>query len=167
MLQALEREAASDGMRLNFTQTKLLMNEGGPSATLWFIHDEAVPTTTQARYLGSMVSLHLPLRTAFRRRCVLAEEADKKRLVWNSSLNISIKMKFSMPYFPQSFFAGWILSHTRMDISNKQMRSTLGSIVGLLAVSLHIIPEFQTLQKMIRQADHNTHPTALWTPSTV
>ena len=42
---------------------------------------DLVPTTTQAKYLGSMVSWNMPFRTAFKHGCALAEEADKKTTV--------------------------------------------------------------------------------------
>ena len=49
-----------------------------------FLSGQAVPTTTQVKYLGSMVSWKKPLEKAFYHRAAMAEEAFRKlRLVWN------------------------------------------------------------------------------------
>ena len=88
-------------MRLNATKTSLLVNECRPPEEIRFVNGDIVPTTTQAKYLGSMVSWNMPFRTAFKHRCALAEEAYKKlRLVWNSSLPRRVKLRIFQAIFP-------------------------------------------------------------------
>ena len=101
MLRAIETEALCYGMRLNATKTELLINECCPPAEIRFVNGDIVPTTTQAKCLGSMVSWNMPFRAAFKHRCALAEEAYKKlRLVWNSSLPGRVKLRIFQAIFP-------------------------------------------------------------------
>ena len=107
MLRAIEKEAVCYGMRLNTTKTELLVNACRPVESIRFENGDLVPTTTQAKYLGCVVSWNMPFRTAFKHRCALAEEAYKKqRLVWKSSLPRRVKLRIFQAIFPTVFTYG-------------------------------------------------------------
>ena len=92
-LRELEEEAQLYGMRLNTEKTELL-SRPDHTATLYFHNGDPVPTTTTAKYLGTLISWQKPADTALGHRAALAETAYKKlRLVWNSNLNRPKKVK--------------------------------------------------------------------------
>ena len=63
---------------------------------------EKVQTTTQTKYLGSMISWTKPFEVAYQHRAGIAETAYKKlRLIWNSSL--SKKKKKKLHIFQSTF----------------------------------------------------------------
>ena len=77
-LTALERQAFSYGMHLNYSKTELLYDARKPPPTIRFSDGAPVPTTTQIKYLGSMISWDKPFEVAFRHRAALAETSCKK-----------------------------------------------------------------------------------------
>ena len=71
-----------------------LLSRPDHTATSYFHNGEPVPTTTTAKYLGTLISWQKPADTALGHRAALAETAYKKlRLVWNSNLNRPKKVK--------------------------------------------------------------------------
>ena len=87
ILHQVEKEAALYGMTLNADKTELLYPPDHTSRIMYFLNGSKVPTSTQVKYLGSMVSWKQSFGAAFKHRSALAEQAYKKlRLVWNSSL---------------------------------------------------------------------------------
>ena len=92
MLSALEAEADFYGMALNATKTEALEDPRYSTPKLFFDNGRPVPTSTQVKYLGSMVTWDKPFDKAFQHRKALAEEAYKKlRLVWNSFMSKKAK----------------------------------------------------------------------------
>ena len=87
-LTTVEQEADLYGMRLNQEKTEILTHPKKTPPTIRFLDGSKVPTTTQTRYLGSMISWERPFEAAFYHRASLAETAYKKlRLIWNSRLS--------------------------------------------------------------------------------
>ena len=94
MLSALESVAQEYGMKLNHTKTEILEHPKSDHTALRFMDGSIVPTVTQVKYLGSRISWNHPFHTAFYHRLGLTEEAFKKlRLVWNSTLPRSTKVR--------------------------------------------------------------------------
>jgi hypothetical protein len=62
ILNALEWEAACYGMSLNNSKTELLVEDVTQPSSLTFIDGTPVNTTTQVKYLGSLVSWNNPLK---------------------------------------------------------------------------------------------------------
>ena len=94
MLSALESVAQEYGMKLNHTKTEILEHPKSDHTALRFMDGSIVPTVTQVKYLGSRISWNNPFHTAFYHRLGLTEEAFKKlRLVWNSTLPRSTKVR--------------------------------------------------------------------------
>ena len=89
-------------MHLNYQKTEVLVKAEGDTTPLTFRDGSPVPTTPQAKYLGSMVSWKNPFETAFYHRKGLSEQAYKKRrLVWNSSMSQKQKLKtFQATFLP-------------------------------------------------------------------
>ena len=74
---------------------------------MYFRNGSKVPTSTQVKYLGSMVCWKQSFGTAFKHRSALAEQAYKKlRLVWNSSLPSRTKLRIFAATFPAVFTYG-------------------------------------------------------------
>ena len=114
MLSALEREADYYGMALNATKTEVLEDPRYSAPKLYFSNGKPVPTNTQVKYMGSMVTWDKPFEKAFQHRKALAEEAHKKlRLVWNSSMSKRSKLRVfqsvSYQYFG-NICTGWTSS---------------------------------------------------------
>ena len=87
-------------MALNKIKAELLLRPSTPNPGLRFSDDSMVPTTEVVKYLGSMISWNKPFDIAFKHRSALAEEAYKKlRLIWNSSLPKSAKIKIFQSTF--------------------------------------------------------------------
>ena len=90
-------------MNLNQTKTEILVKPGSESHNVRFRNGSLVPTTTQVKYLGSMISWENTFSQALKHRAALAEAAYKQlRLVWNSSMFerkscISSNQSFSAP----------------------------------------------------------------------
>ena len=100
MLQALELQAFLYGMKLNHTKTELLRNPKLATPTVYFQNGSPVPTTTQIKYLGSMISWENSFAVALKHRAALAEAAYKKlRLVWNSGLSYRRKLHIFQTVF--------------------------------------------------------------------
>ena len=75
ILTALETQAALYGMYLNCTKTEMLRDPKGEAGTLHFMDGTPVPTTTQTKYLGSMISWVDSFLVALKHRAALAEAA--------------------------------------------------------------------------------------------
>ena len=104
---SLETTAQYYGMSLNQTKTELLTHPSRSHSPIRFADGTAVPTTTQVKYLGSMVSWIKPFETAFFHRTALAEAAYKKlRLVWNSSLARRTKLRIYQSVFIPTLIYG-------------------------------------------------------------
>ena len=100
ILTALEGQADLYGMHLNCTKTEMLRDPKGDHNSLYFRDGSPVPTTTQTKYLGSMISWIDPFQTALKHRAALAEVAYKKlRLVWNSNLSYCKKLHIFQSVF--------------------------------------------------------------------
>ena len=100
MIRALEAQAALYGMNLNHTKTELLRNPKLATPTIYFKNGLPVPTTTQIKYLGSMISWENSFAVALKHRAALAEAAYKKlRLVWNSGLSYRRKLHIFQSVF--------------------------------------------------------------------
>ena len=94
-------------MSLNQNKTELLTHPAQPHSTVKFSDGTSVPTTTQVKYLGSMVSWTKPFESAFFHRSALAEAAYKKlRLVWNSSLSRRTKLRIFQSVFIPTLIYG-------------------------------------------------------------
>ena len=94
-LTELEEQASLYGMRLNQDKTEILMDPRKQPPKLKFSDGTSVQTTTQVKYLGSMISWDKPFEVAFRHRASVAETSYKKlRLVWNSSLPYRQSLEF-------------------------------------------------------------------------
>ena len=67
-----------------------------------FSDGSPVQTTTQVKYLGTMISWKNPFNTAFKHRAALAESGYKKlRLVWNNNLPRRTKLRiFQNTFIP-------------------------------------------------------------------
>ena len=101
ILHQVETEAALYGMTLNADKTELLYPPDHTAPTMNFLNGSKVPTSTQVKYLGSMVSWKHSFGSAFKHRSALAEQAYKKlRLVWNSSLPLRTKLRIFQATFP-------------------------------------------------------------------
>ena len=99
-LTELEQQSAFYGMQLNQTKTELLTDPRELPPTIRFMDGTPVPTTTQIKYLGSMISWTNGFDVAFKHRAGLAESSYKKlRLVWNSSLRYEEKFKIFQSVF--------------------------------------------------------------------
>ena len=102
MLNALEAQAALHGMKLNYDKTEVLHHPKHTPPNLTFSNGEKVQTTTQIKYLGSLISWVKPFEAAYQHRAGLAETAYKKlRLIWNSSLSKKKKLHiFQSTFLP-------------------------------------------------------------------
>ena len=81
-------------------QNRVLVDPLKLPPQLRFTNGKPVPTTTQIKYLGSMISWVKPFDTAFKHRAGLAESSYKRlRLVWNSSLPYKEKLKIFQSVF--------------------------------------------------------------------
>ena len=94
ILSALESVAQEYGMKLNHTKTEVLEHPKSDHTALKFLDGSTVPTVTQVKYLGSRISWENLFHSAFYHRLGLTQESFKKlRLVWNSSLPRSTKVR--------------------------------------------------------------------------
>ena len=102
MLSDLECQAALHGMKLNYAKTEVLYHPKQAPPDLRFSNGEKVQTTTQTKYLGSMISWTKPFEVAYQHRAGIAETAYKKlRLIWNSSLSKKKKLHiFQSTFLP-------------------------------------------------------------------
>ena len=99
-LTELEEQSKLYGMHLNQTKTELLIDPRRLPPQIKFSNGTPVPTTTQIKYLGSMIAWVKPFDVAFRNRAGLAESSYKKlRLVWNSPLAYKEKLKIFQSVF--------------------------------------------------------------------
>ena len=81
-------------MHLNLTKTEILVDPRRATPAITCADGSPVTTTTQVKYLGSMISWTKPFDTAFKHRAALAETGYKKlRLVWNSNLPGNTKLR--------------------------------------------------------------------------
>ena len=100
ILHALESQADLCGMKLNRTKTELLTDPRYSTPRIYFINGQEVPTTTQVKYLGSLIAWKDPFSVAFKHRAAFAESAYKKlRLVWNSHLTRRTKLRIFQATF--------------------------------------------------------------------
>ena len=72
-LTELEHQSRLYGMHLNQTKTELLTDPRKPPPIVRFLDGTPVPTTTQIKYLGSMIAWVKLLDVAFKHRAGLAE----------------------------------------------------------------------------------------------
>ena len=136
-LSSLEEQATLYGMNLNHTKTELLVDPRRVPPRIIFKDGTAVPTTTQIKYLGSMISWSKPFEVAFKHRAALAETAYKKlRVVWNSSLQYREKLKI----FQSVFIAALIYGLDALTLQDKHLKRIdayhirfLRRIVGIIA----------------------------------
>ena len=92
-LHALQRESELYGMSLSLTKTEYLPPPDH-SAPIHFINGLPVPTTSQAKYLGSQVSWNKPTDTAINARMALAASAySKLQPIWRSKLPYTAKLQ--------------------------------------------------------------------------
>ena len=89
MLSALETEADYYGMAPNATKTEVLEDPRYPTPKLYFSNGKPVPTNTQVKYLGSMVTWDKPFEKALQHR----------RLAWNSSMSKKAKLRVFQAVF--------------------------------------------------------------------
>ena len=95
------------GMRLNYSKTEILHDARRAAPKLTFLDGSPVPTTTQAKYLGSLISWHKPFEAAFMHRAGIAETSyTKLRLVWNSNLPYREKLKIFQSVFISTLIYG-------------------------------------------------------------
>ena len=119
MPQGLQTQAKLSGMNLNQTKTEVLQDTKRPQNTLRFRDGTPVPTTTQIKYLGSMISWDKPFETAFKHRAGIAESAYKKlRLVWNSSM----PQKRKLYIFRTTFLSSLIYALDSLTLLPKHFR---------------------------------------------
>ena len=106
-LSALESQAEFYGMSLNQTKTEILIPEGMTNPLVKFRNGALVPTTTQIKYLGAMMSWDNSFSTALKHRAALAEAAYKQlRLVWNSSMPRKRKLFIFQSVFVSTLIYG-------------------------------------------------------------
>ena len=122
ILTALEGQADLYGMHLNCTKTEMLQDPKRDHNSLYFRDGSSVvSTTTQTKYLGSMISWIDSFQTALKHRAALVEVACKKlRLVWNNNLSYRKKL-----HIFQSVFISILIYGMDSCISRKSMRSTI------------------------------------------
>ena len=105
-------------MSLNNSKTELLVRDPTSPSTLTFCDGTPVNTTTQVKYVGSLVSWNKPFETAFYHRAGLAESSYKSlRLVWNSSLPHRTKVKI----FQATFVPILIYGLEAFPLTNKHL----------------------------------------------
>ena len=107
ILHEIEAQAALYGMKLNHSKTEILQDPRKPPSKINFLDGSPVPTTTQVKYLGSLISWLKPFDVAFMHRAGIAETSYKKlRLVWNSSLPYREKLKIFQSVFISTLIYG-------------------------------------------------------------
>ena len=85
-LHAVEVEATLYNLSLNKEKTELLVKNNA-GHTIPFANGDPVPTTTEAKYLGSLISWTTPPKTALKHRADLAKASfSKLHHVWCSKL---------------------------------------------------------------------------------
>ena len=86
-LHAVQVEATLYGLRLNTDKTELLVRKDYPAPQLSFVNGDPVPTTQEAKYLGSKITWTTPPKAAIKFRKDKAEAAFSKLYhVWCSKL---------------------------------------------------------------------------------
>ena len=141
-------------MSLNETKTELLTQPNRATTTVKFSDGTSVPTTTQVKYLGSMITWIKPFETAFQHRAALAETAYKKlRLVWNSSLPRKTKLHI----FQRVFIPTFIYGLDALTLTDKFLQRIdayyirfLRRVVGIKASFYSHIPNHTTQQTTIQ-----------------
>ena len=122
-LSALEFQAEYYGMKLNQTKTEILVKPGSESHNVRFRNGSLVPTTTQVKYLGSMISWENTFSQALKHRAALAEAAYKQlRLVWNSSMTRKKKLYI----FQSVFLSTLIYGLDALTLTPKHMKKING-----------------------------------------
>ena len=107
ILHETEKQASLYGMNLNQSKTEVLVDPRRPTHKIRFLNGQEVPTTTQAKYLGNLISWVKPFDTAFKHRAGLAETSYKKlRLVWNSSMSRKAKLRIFQTVFIPTLIYG-------------------------------------------------------------
>ena len=147
-LYALETQADFYGMKLNQTKTEILIAPGAEPPGVRFKNGQAVPTTTQIRYLGSMISWDNTFAQALKHRAALAEAAYKQlRLVWNSPMPFKKKLYI----FQSVFLSTLVYGLDALTLTPKHMKRINGvyfrflrRIVGIKAsyysrISNHVV----------------------------
>ena len=94
MLHALQTEAQNFGLALNLAKSEILVYPSQDAPRLHFLNGDPVPTATNVRYLGSLVTWDAPASSAITVRFHLAKAAlQSLRLVWNSRLQPQQKLR--------------------------------------------------------------------------
>ena len=144
MLHQVESEALLYGMSLNSSKTEILYKASCSAPKVRFLNGTPVPTTTQIKYLGTMVSWEHPFSVAFKHRAALAEQAYKKlRLLWNSSLPQKVKLRIFQSTFPAVLTYGldaFTLDHKALQRIDGCYYRFLRRIVNIPATYISRIP---------------------------
>ena len=156
-LAELEQQASLYGMRLNQDKTEILMDPRKPPPKLKFSDGTTVQTTTQVKYLGSMISWDKPFEVAFRHRASVAETSYKKlRLVWNSSLPYREKLRI----FQSVFIPTLIYGLDALTLQQKHLKRIDACYIGFLrrivGIKASYYPESQTHKLLPRQVTLDT-----------
>ena len=110
-------------MNLNQTKTEILVKPGSDSPNVKFRNGSLVPTTTQVKYLGSMISWENTFSQALKHRAALAEAAYKQlRLVWNSTM----PRKKKIYIFQSVFLSTLIYGLDALTLTPKHMKKVNG-----------------------------------------
>ena len=145
-------------MKLNQTKTEILLRAGSEQPNVKFRNGTVVPTRTQIKYLGLMVSWENLFSLALKHRAALAEAAYKQlRLVWNSAMPRKKKLHIFQSVFLSTLIYGLdalTLTPEHMKRINGVYFKFLRRIVGIKAlyysrVSNHVV---------WRQADYPQKP---------
>ena len=122
-LSALESQADYYGMKLNQTKTEILVRSGSDPPNVRFSNGSLVPTTTQIKYLGSMISWENTFSQALKHRAALAEAAYKQlRLVWNSTM----PRKKKLYIFQSVFLSTLVYGLDALTLTSKHMQKING-----------------------------------------
>ena len=157
-LRELEAQAKLYGMRLNHTKTEILIDPRRPAPNISFSDGTPVPTTIQAKYLGSLISWEKSFEVAFRHRAGIAETSYKKlRFVWNSNLPYREKLKI----FQSVFISTLVYGLDALTLQDKDIKKIdayyirfLRRIVGVKASYYSRI----TNSEVYRRAGHPRKP---------
>ena len=113
-LSELETQTSLYGMRLNQTKTEILHDARKPLPQVKFLDGTLVPTTTQTKYLGTMVSWDKSFDVAFR-------NLRTKNLGWSGTATSHIEKnsRFSSRFLSPHLSMGLTPSPCRTNISSE------------------------------------------------
>ena len=158
ILHTLETVAATYGLKLNQEKTELLANPKADHTALHFLDGTPVKKVHSAKYLGSMISWECTFEVALFHRLALAEEAYKKlRLVWNSTMSRTRKLKiFESTFVPILLYGldALTLSQKQLYRVDSQYMRFLRRVMGIKASYYSRIPH----SEVYKQANYPTLP---------